>query len=164
MIRKLGCAFSGLILLVLLLGVIGLVLQNKKPDSSTAKIDTSPTRTNAPSVRATPQPVAPDPKIEAQTHVAEFNEKLSDPRLRAFLDRASLSDASPNQLKIAVTARWHYEPKAIRLQMAQLLWKAWASIHSPDEPDKARITLRDAMDNEVGGSRLLGGSLIWVND
>ena len=59
---------------------------------------------------------------------------------------------------------WHLRNKQIRLQDAQTLWKAWAVVASKDNPDKARIKLVDLNGNEVGGSRVLAGSLIWVQD
>lgn len=59
---------------------------------------------------------------------------------------------------------WHIKHKQIRLQDAQSLWKAWAAVASPNDPDKAYITIVDGNDNEVGGSRILAGSLIWVQD
>ena len=44
------------------------------------------------------------------------------------------------------------------------MWEWWAAIASPQEPDLARIKIVDAKGNEVGGSRVWGGSLIWVQD
>jgi hypothetical protein len=69
-----------------------------------------------------------------------------------------------NTAKITVANQWHYEPYQMRLQTAQITWKAWAGFRSPKEPDKARIKIVDRMENEVGGSRIWGGSLIWVKD
>jgi len=100
----------------------------------------------------------------ARRHVEEFNTALSAPAIKAYMANAKLSDLSPDDLEVTVTTRWHYEPKAIRLQMAQVIWKAWAGIHRPEKPDAAYITLRDASGNKVGGSRVMGGSLIWVSD
>jgi hypothetical protein len=59
---------------------------------------------------------------------------------------------------------WHMKLYQIRLQDAQTLWEAWARIASPSEPDKARISIVDMRGNEVGGSRVWGGSLIWVQE
>ena len=70
----------------------------------------------------------------------------------------------PNQLAITVPNGWHYQPQQLRLQMGQNFWKIWARIYSPGEPDKARISIRDLNGNEVGGSRMLAGSLIWVDE
>jgi hypothetical protein len=69
-----------------------------------------------------------------------------------------------HEIFIYVDNAWHYEPKQIRLQAAQNFWKLWAMNDMPDPIDKARISIRDINDNEVGGSRILAGSLIWVND
>ncbi|OHB55206.1 MAG: hypothetical protein A2Y12_09270 [Planctomycetes bacterium GWF2_42_9] len=68
----------------------------------------------------------------------------------------------PSGADITVANVWHYQPYQLRLQMAQNLWKAWARINSPDEPDMAKIRILDLNGNEVGGSRVWGGSLIWV--
>ena len=57
---------------------------------------------------------------------------------------------------------WHRDVYQVRYQVAQTLWKAWAGIHSPNEPDKARIDILDLNGNKVGGSRIWAGSLIWV--
>lgn len=65
---------------------------------------------------------------------------------------------------LTVDNLWHIRHYQIRLQDAQTLWEAWASIASPMDPDKARIKLVDLRENEVGGSRVWGGSLIWVNE
>jgi hypothetical protein len=65
---------------------------------------------------------------------------------------------------LTVSNLWHIRHKQIRLQDAQALWEAWARIASPKKQDSARIRIVDYRGNEVGGSRLWGGSLIWVND
>jgi len=67
-------------------------------------------------------------------------------------------------ITITVATAWHYQPKQVRQQSAQILWQTWAMIASPDKLDHARLSLRDAVGNEVGGSRILAGSLIWVDD
>jgi hypothetical protein len=63
-------------------------------------------------------------------------------------------------LVVVVANSWHILPYQIRLQSAQNLWKVWARIHAPEKPDSASISLTDYNENEVGGSRALGG--IWV--
>jgi hypothetical protein len=79
----------------------------------------------------------------------------------SLIVRVSVSETG-DKLIVVVANPWHYQPYQIRLQMAQSLWELWARIHSPQNPDIARLKLTDLQDNEVGGSRLLGGSLIWV--
>jgi len=67
-------------------------------------------------------------------------------------------------ISITVANGWHYQPKQVRQQSAQILWQTWAIIYAPNDLDKARLSLRDSVGNEVGGSRWLAGSLIWVDD
>ena len=71
---------------------------------------------------------------------------------------------SKNKATIKVTNIWHLRNKQLRLQDAQTLWKIWANINNPSEPDKARIEIVDINGNEVGGSGFLGGSDIEVDD
>lgn len=66
------------------------------------------------------------------------------------------------EAELTVRDIWHLRHYQLRLQDAQTLWEAWAVIASPSEPDSARINLVDGNGNEVGGSRVWGGSLIWV--
>lgn len=66
--------------------------------------------------------------------------------------------------KITVKNIFHLRHKQLRTQDAQTMWEWWASIASPKDADKARISLVDHKGNEVGGSRLIAGSLIWVQD
>jgi hypothetical protein len=68
------------------------------------------------------------------------------------------------EVKITVTNAWHIQHYQARLQLAQNLWTTWAKMASPREPDQARISIVDLNGNEVGGSRILGGSLIWVSE
>ncbi len=65
---------------------------------------------------------------------------------------------------LTVENLWHIRHKQIRLQDAQTLWEAWARVASARNPDSARIKLVDLRGNEVGGSRNLAGSLIWVQE
>jgi len=77
-------------------------------------------------------------------------------------------DAIPGKLQdeLVITVpnafhRLHYQE---RLQAAQLLWQMWVTALKPKNADHARIKLVDRLGNEVGGSRALGGSLIWVQE
>ncbi|MBI4918091.1 MAG: hypothetical protein HY825_19790 [Acidobacteria bacterium] len=74
------------------------------------------------------------------------------------------SDREGNTLVITVGDGWHVAVKQIRLQAAQDLWRMWADINSPSSSDDSRIKIVDLNGNEVGGSRVVGGSVIWVQD
>lgn len=72
--------------------------------------------------------------------------------------------AKGSELELTVTNTWHLMHYQNRLQAAQNLWQGWANIESPRDPDKARLSLVDLNGNDVGGSRFLAGSLIWVQE
>lgn len=68
------------------------------------------------------------------------------------------------EAELTVKNIWHLRHYQIRKQDAQTMWEWWASIASPSDPDSARIKIVDGKGNDVGGSRILGGSLIWVQE
>ncbi len=68
------------------------------------------------------------------------------------------------EARLTVKDLWHIRHYQVRLQDAQTLWDLWARIASPKQPDLARISIVDHRGNEVGGSRIWGGSLIWVQE
>jgi len=133
-------------------------------------------------------PNPPGPKVyDSNSDTAGYNSKKANPRTslpeersRTDIDKyiAALTDAgrygrvivritengNRDRIKITVSNAWHSVSYQVRLQGAQNLWKIWAALHSPYEPDKARISIVDLNGNEVGGSRMWGGSLIWVQD
>ncbi len=83
-----------------------------------------------------------------------------------IVERVSVQRIGDNIWEATITVKnlWHIRAYQLRLQDAQTLWEAWAGIASPKDPDKARIKIVDLRDNEVGGSRIWGGSLIWVQE
>jgi hypothetical protein len=97
------------------------------------------------------------------TKISDFEAKLKeiDP------DRAIVAGVDSSNIDgeavITVTNSWHYQPYQTRLQAAQNLWKVWATLASPDKPDRARIKLVDLNGNRVGGSSWLAGSVIDVS-
>lgn len=68
------------------------------------------------------------------------------------------------ELTLVVSNLWHIRHKQIRLQDAQNLWEAWATLASRDAPDNARLKIEDQNGNQVGGSRWIAGSVIYVDD
>jgi hypothetical protein len=65
--------------------------------------------------------------------------------------------------ELVVAPGWHYQPKAVRLDAAKVMWQRWAEVRSPDKPDYARIRLTTAGGEMVGGSRAMG-SIVYVED
>jgi hypothetical protein len=72
--------------------------------------------------------------------------------------------AQGKRLTLTVANGWHFQPYQLRLQAAQNLWQGWAQLISPTELDSARLKLVDGNGNEVGGSRIIAGSAIWVKE
>lgn len=107
---------------------------------------------------------SPTPKKDVADYIPKFRSLLSS----IDKDDTIILGVSPGrvdgEVKIKVSNEFHYQPYQVRLQAAQALWKGWASIYSPEDGDKARIQLVDLMGNEVGGSRVWAGSLIWVQE
>ncbi len=70
-------------------------------------------------------------------------------------------------ITVTVKNNWHYEPEQIRKQAAQSMWELWARTalaqNLTEEVDSARIKIVDYRGNEVGGSRMIAGSMIWVD-
>lgn len=102
------------------------------------------------------------PKAKLDAYLALVN---ADPLASKIVESVQV-EQNGQRWTATITLRnvWHLRNKQIRLQDAQTLWKAWAVVASKDDPDSARIKLVDLNGNEVGGSRVLAGSLIWVQD
>jgi WD40 repeat protein len=111
-------------------------------------------------------------KRESESKVAE-REAAERERKEAFAARkddakfswpsSKATTSKPSTVKtITVADSWHYQPKTIRLIQAQNIQKAWAAIHSPEDPDLAHIKLIDANGNTVGWSSWLGGTVVYV--
>jgi hypothetical protein len=96
--------------------------------------------------------------------VREFDGQLRKVDASGALIVAVRPGRNEHQVDVTVANQWHREPYQIRLQAAQNIWQAWAQIRAPKNPDLARIKIVDLNGNEVGGSRVLAGSLIWVQD
>lgn len=80
---------------------------------------------------------------------------------RTFIDQVAFRDRTA---VITVSSEWHGQNYQARLQVAQDIWQIWATLASPTEPDLAYISIRDHNGNEVGGSRMWSGSLVWVSE
>ena len=109
----------------------------------------------------------------AEERVAEHREQQRKHRddFMALLTAVGLDSSTINSVSVSdltvtikVTNTWHVMAYQNRLQAAQNLWEGWASVASPKDRDQARIKVVDLNGNEVGGSRILAGSLIWVQE
>lgn len=69
-----------------------------------------------------------------------------------------------NEVEIVMTPAFQAEHKAARRQLAVSLWEAWARTSGVADVDKARLRLVDKYGKEIGGSRAIAGSVIYVDD
>ncbi|NJM98560.1 MAG: hypothetical protein HC800_16630 [Phormidesmis sp. RL_2_1] len=82
---------------------------------------------------------------------------------------ALISDIRPGltegEAELTVTAYFLAQPKAIREDLANSLWRAWVvSTGGESNVDRVRIRLVTSQGDKVGGSRTIAGSLIYVDD
>lgn len=113
---------------------------------------------------STTMETTPAPVPDASAHRAQFVATLQEVEGISRWIKQTGRGLNEDDLLVVVGSDWHYEPRQMRLQMAQAMWKIWAGIHSPNEPDKARISLKDMMGNRIGGSSWMGGSVVHVDD
>ncbi len=118
----------------------------------------------------------PPTEVDREQQLAEIAQATSTNMVHAFVSKLEtaglggdlVSNAGlkgdPDELIITVGASWHRAVRQDRLVAAQNLWKMWAEINAPTDPDASRIKLVDINGNQVGGSRLGAGSLIQVQD
>ncbi len=159
-----GVVVGGFILIILVVAIAG---AGNPPSSRAQQPVSAPSASPSVSPTASPVPAVDQEALarkKAASDVAGYMKLLRS----AGIDSSYIVDAktglTADTLKITVSNAWHYEPYQMRLQAAQKLWEVWAAQHSPNEPDKARISIVDFNDNEVGGSRVWAGSLIWVQE
>lgn len=111
-------------------------------------------------------------EAERQRRIAEQTQKHRSDSFKIYVTALRGVDTEGNMLGdirldgdeviVAVENIWHFLPYQIRYQHTENMWHAWALAYSPEKPDKAKISIVDLNGNEVGGSRFLAGSLIWV--
>jgi hypothetical protein len=84
----------------------------------------------------------------------------------AIISRAQLDSYNPDKLVLTVPTAWFYEPKGARREFAETLWNMWATRNQEHQKDldRSRIRLETSNGREIGGSRILAGSMIYVDD
>lgn len=114
-------------------------------------------------------------KVAAARHAAAAAREKSAADRETFVRRLNAAGATQSmiagvaagqfnehEIRITVGDSWYYQPKQVRLQLAQGYWRLWAGIHAPSTPDMARLKLVDRMGNDLGGSSWVG-SMVSVN-
>lgn len=125
---------------------------------------------------STPQgPSAGDPASRKGGVVARDDASVGDVRRRFELSLSGLESPLIERVSvdrrggvwsatITVSNLWHVRAYQVRFQDAQTLWNMWARTAPTKDADSARISIVDQNGNEVGGSRVWAGSLIWVQE
>lgn len=158
------CVIFGSCSLCMIVGAISNYLNPPKPEQAASNPASSPPPVASPT--PTPEPT-PDESALAKEKLARDVERFKVELKKAGVGNEiafAFQGVDKHKLRVSVTDTWHIAPYQTRLQTAQRLQQAWARIHSPDKPDEARISMVDEMGNEVGGSRVWGGTLIWVQE
>jgi hypothetical protein len=163
----------GLFILWYLPSILRVGIELYRLDSETAKRDAVIAARSATAIRENPllvnpapipsPPPLPSPNVAINAFIKTL--RIADPS-GAMIKTVSLRMISPTSPEAEITVQdiWHLQNKQMRLQNAQNMWDVWAKLASPTELDAARIKILDLNGNEVGGSRIFAGSLIWVQD
>ena len=103
-------------------------------------------------------------KVDEASH--GYKDFIEASGMNKYISSVKVGGPNGRNIEVMVRNNWHYNHKQVRLQAAQTLWKAWATLYCPEKEtiDLCRITLVDLNGNKVGGSSALAGSIINVID
>jgi hypothetical protein len=77
---------------------------------------------------------------------------------------ARLNPHDAGTVEVTVTLDFLTMNKEVQRETAVGLQRIWASVSSPTKPDSAYLWLRTPSGKHFGGSRSLGGTLIYIED
>lgn len=108
--------------------------------------------------------VAAPASVSKADPIADYKAGLSAvPGMSSFV-----ADVRPGLIdglvEIEVTASFQVAHKAEREELATALWEAWTRSYGSADVDKGRIRLVNGQGRQVGGSRAIAGSVIYVDD
>jgi hypothetical protein len=109
------------------------------------------------STQSTPLPTGGNPNFEL------FLAELISSKAGMYISAVNKNREIKNTVDVYVFDRWHYLPYQVRYQMAQVVQVVWARCSRLSAYDDARIKIMDLNGNDVGGSTMFGGSIIWVS-
>jgi len=82
----------------------------------------------------------------------------------AIVANAEVRDDDPDILEVTVTISFLAQNKEVQREAAVGLQRQWASINNPTKPDSAYLWLRTPSGKRFGGSRAIGGTVIYIDD
>lgn len=153
-----------LVSILVMFGALPLLVAIKNSlDPSAGTVATIPIEAPLPTEAATPvQAVSSKPTNDQA--IAEYKARLNTiPGFSNFVSdiRPGLIDG---MVELDVTVNFQEESKPAREDFAVSLWETWATASGVKDVDDARIRLVTRQGKEVGGSRMIGGSVIYVVD
>ncbi|MBW4484934.1 MAG: hypothetical protein KME14_20555 [Tildeniella torsiva UHER 1998/13D] len=77
---------------------------------------------------------------------------------------AKVRDDDPDILEVTVTVGFLAQNKEVQREGAAGLQRGWALVSNPTKPDSAYLWLRTPSGKRFGGSRAIGGTLIYIDD
>ncbi|MGI8935207.1 MAG: hypothetical protein ACR2FS_14155 [Phormidesmis sp.] len=139
------------------------------PAEAAAPVEAAPVAAVAPVEAVAPvaaaAPVAPIPTTPTNDQAfAEYKAALETiSGMSSFVSdiRPGLIDG---MVELEVTVNFQEESKPAREDFAVSLWEAWVAASDLEDVDDARIRLVNRQGKQVGGSRMIGGSVIYVDD
>ncbi|HEY9880716.1 MAG TPA: hypothetical protein V6D29_19820 [Leptolyngbyaceae cyanobacterium] len=103
------------------------------------------------------QPTMAKPPINSDLSRLQMLVTQQDPK-SALITKIELKDE--DAAVFTISSPLLNQKDAAKLALAKNLWKLWASIHSPGQPDTSRIELISPEGDRVARSNLQGGSMI----
>ena len=99
-------------------------------------------------------------EYEESHQLERYRKSLKDGKLLQFVE--SIQELDEHTLILTVNAAWSRIAHDRRMQMNEVLWQKWATIHSLHAPMRARILLVDEEGEIVGGSFNEADHSLWV--
>jgi hypothetical protein len=142
------------------------------PQAATSALDSDASKNkllfHALNSKVTPPPKAPahkftPPDPEAGTQYLDRIDGTTAARDVTAAEVYRVGQAMHSDVMVVtVASSWLSRTKATRLRHAKELWRRWAQLNSPDDPNRSYLWIDDPSGKRVGGSRVMSGSLVWV--
>ena len=93
-------------------------------------------------------------------HIRDFNEIIEASFIRTLV--RDVEGSIRHTAVVHVEDTWNPKDASVRMEGAKFLQETWASLHSPNDPDMAKIRLMNLRGHVVGGSSGDKGTDVWV--
>jgi hypothetical protein len=171
---------SGVILFGILAVLVVVAMSLSKDDQQARAAPSTPAPVAIPLAIARPDyvqpptaPSSPPPvdrvaeQAQAERGIARLRKAMwgATKKGRGAFPAIELHPQAYTVARITVADAWVEMNGPARKLVATKLWNAWViAVDGQGNPDHWRISIVDSNGEEQGGSRLIAGSMIWVND